>query len=87
MASNKRYYGQCDSFFMVSDEDEAYTVAGRNRETARAIARQQHRKLAGELSRVTADEYQEEILDHMEDMEVWQSSWLRFRLNANKRRL
>jgi len=61
-------YGNCDTFFVQSDED-AYSVAERNRERARAIARVQHRQLGQELSKLTAMEYQEDILDHMEYME------------------
>ncbi|KAF2402866.1 hypothetical protein EJ06DRAFT_554427 [Trichodelitschia bisporula] len=61
-------YGPCDTFFV--QEDDVYSVAERARDRARAIARVQHRQFGQELSRITADEYQEDILDHMEVMET-----------------
>lgn len=62
-------YGGCESFFVQSDDD-MYSLAERNRERARAIARVQHRQIGEDLSKLTAMEYQEDILDHMELMEV-----------------
>jgi hypothetical protein len=62
-------YGNCDTFFIQSDDD-AYSIAERTRERARAIARVQHRQLGQDLSRLVAAEYQDDILDHMEFMEV-----------------
>lgn len=66
-------YGNCDSYFVESQEDGVYAARAEARERARAIAREQQRSLAEELSRMTSEEYQEDILDHMEHMEV--SSW------------
>ena len=63
-------YGHCDSYFVVSDEEEFNVVAERKREQTRSIARAHQRQLGLELSKITADEYQEDILDHMEFMEV-----------------
>lgn len=63
-------YGHCDSYFVESHDDGVFAVRAEQRERARAIARMQQRALAEELSRVTADEYQEDIMDHMEQMEV-----------------
>jgi len=62
-------YGNCETFFIQSDDD-AYSIAERNRERARAIARVQHRQLGQKLSELAAYEYQDDILDHMEYMEV-----------------
>ncbi|KAF2876968.1 G1/S-specific cyclin CLN2 [Massariosphaeria phaeospora] len=62
-------YGQCDSYFVEAHDDGIYAVRAEARERARAIARLQQRALAEELSRLTADEYQEDIMDHMEHME------------------
>jgi hypothetical protein len=39
-------------------------------EYARDVARQRQHMLAGELSRLDADEYQQDILDHMMRMDV-----------------
>jgi hypothetical protein len=39
-------------------------------EYARDVARQRQHLLAGELSRLDADEYQQDILDHMMRMDV-----------------
>lgn len=63
-------YGQCNSFFVETHDDGLYAVRAEERERARAIARMQQRALAEELSRMTAEEYQEDIMDHMEYMEV-----------------
>ena len=41
-----------------------------SQEYARDIARQRQHVLAGELSRLDAGEYQQDILDHMMDMDV-----------------
>lgn len=65
-------YGYCDSYFVENhDEDEGvYTRAAAERERQRGVAKLQQKALAEELSRATSDEYQEDILDHMEHMEV-----------------
>jgi hypothetical protein len=62
-------YGQCDSYFTESD-DGIYANRAEARERARALGRIRQRALAEELSRATAEEYQEDILEHMEFMEV-----------------
>ncbi|KAH7127041.1 cyclin-like protein [Dendryphion nanum] len=62
-------YGNCDSYFVESNDDGLYAIRAEERERARAIARMQQRAMAEELSRMTADEYQEDIMDHMEYME------------------
>lgn len=63
-------FGHCDSYFVESHDDGIYAIRAEARERARAVARMQQRALAEELSRLTADEYQEDIMDHMEHMEV-----------------
>lgn len=66
-------YGPCDSYFVETHEESIDGVFARRaeeRERRRAIARMQQRALAEELSRTTSDEYQEDIMDHMEYMEV-----------------
>lgn len=63
-------YGYCDSYFVESHDDHVYAARAEQRERARALARMQQRHLAEDLSRATAEEYQEDILDHMEHMEV-----------------
>lgn len=63
-------YGQCDSYFVESNDDGIYAARAEARERARAIARMQQRAMAEDLSRATADEYQDDIMDHMEHMEV-----------------
>ncbi|KAF2643481.1 G1/S-specific cyclin CLN2 [Massarina eburnea CBS 473.64] len=62
-------YGHCDSYFVESQDDGIYAARAEARERARAIARMQQRAIAVDLSRLTADEYQEDILIHMEYME------------------
>lgn len=68
MAYRQSQYGQCDTFFI--DDDGVYAARAEARERQRALARMRQKQFAEELSRITADEYQEDILDHMEQMEA-----------------
>ena len=65
-------YGYCDSYFVENHEDDdgMFARAAADRERFRGVSKLRQKALAEELSRVTADEYQEDILDHMERMEV-----------------
>lgn len=65
-------YGYCDTYFVENhDEDDGlYARAAADRERARAMAKVQQRQMAQELSQMTSDEYLEDVLDHMEQMEV-----------------
>lgn len=63
-------YGYCDSFFVESDDEGVYARAAAERENARQLGKLRQKALAEELSRATAEEYQEDVLDHMEHMEV-----------------
>jgi hypothetical protein len=60
-------YAPCDSYFIESDE---ISMAERLRERERAVAKMRQRELGIELSHLTSDDYLEDILDHMEHMEV-----------------
>ncbi|KAK8195967.1 hypothetical protein M8818_007118 [Zalaria obscura] len=64
-------YGYCDSYFVENHDDDngIYAQAAAERERQRNIAKVQQKALGDELSQLTADEYQEDILDHMEYME------------------
>lgn len=62
-------YAPCDSFFVQNDED-VFSISERNRERTRAVAKVAHRQLGHKLSELTALEYQDDILDHMEFMEA-----------------
>jgi hypothetical protein len=63
-------YGQCDSYFVESRDDGIYAMRAEARERHRAVSRMQQRAIAEELSRLTADEYQEDIMQHLIHMEV-----------------
>ncbi|KAF2103068.1 hypothetical protein NA57DRAFT_31494 [Rhizodiscina lignyota] len=71
MAFPQQYprYGQCDSFF-VESEDGLAAIRAEERERSRVVSRMRQRSMAEELSRATAEEYQEDVLDHMERMET-----------------
>jgi hypothetical protein len=71
---SKQTYGPCDSYFVESVDDGLYAQRAREREHLRQAARQRQRELAEDLSRVTSEDYQEEILAHMEHIEVCHSS-------------
>ena len=60
------------------DDDGAFSRAAAERERQRAIGSMRQKALAEEISHVTAEEYQEDVLDHMEFMEVgFQTAFLR----------
>ena len=65
-------YGYCDSYFVDdhADDDGSFARAAAERDHARQLSKLRQKALAEELSRATGDEYQEDILDHMEHMEV-----------------
>jgi hypothetical protein len=63
-------YGQCDSYWVESHDDGVYAMRAEARERHRAVSRMQQRAIAEELSRLTADEYQEDVMQHMIHMEV-----------------
>lgn len=68
--SANRPYGQCSTYFTETDDNDAHIQRQQARKRAQAVARQTQRNLAEELSNVTCDEYQDEILNCMEQMEV-----------------
>lgn len=66
------HYGYCDSYFVENHEsdDGIYAKAAAERDRHQQISRLRQKALAQELSAGTADEYQEDVLDHMERMEA-----------------
>ncbi|KAF2270848.1 hypothetical protein CC78DRAFT_450408 [Lojkania enalia] len=63
-------YGHCDSYFVEQAQDDGiYAIRAEKRERDRAIARMQQRAIAEELSKLTAMEYQDDVMEHMEHME------------------
>jgi hypothetical protein len=63
-------YPQCDSYWVESQDDGLYAMRAEARERHRAIARMQQRAIGEQLSRLTADEYEEDVMEHMMNMEV-----------------
>jgi len=74
-------YGHCDSYFVDNHDDGIYAIRAEARERARAINRMRQRAIADDLTRITAEEYQEDIMDHMEYMEVSTKRFIRFQLS------
>jgi hypothetical protein len=68
-------YGQCDSYWVESQDDGIYAMRADARERHRGIAKMQQRAIGEELSRLTADEYQEDVMEHMMHMEVSTCTW------------
>jgi len=72
MAYHKRptsSYQPCDTFFVESYED--FPVPRMDpKEHAKLIARERQYAIADELSRITSEEYREDVLSHMLDMDV-----------------
>ena len=65
-------YGYCDSYFVENhdDDDGIFARAAADRERQRQMAKVTQKALAEELSQATAEEYQDDILSHMEHMEA-----------------
>jgi hypothetical protein len=65
-------YGHCDTFFVegYEDTDGIFARAAAERERARAISKVQQRHMAANLSDQTSKLYLNDVLDHMEIMEV-----------------
>jgi len=63
-------YGHCETSFVECEDQGVFARAAEGRERARAINRERQREIAEELSMLTSEEYQDDILDHMERMEV-----------------
>lgn len=72
MAYHKRptsSYQPCDTFFVESYED--FPVPRMDpKEHAKLIARERQYAIADELSRITSEEYREDVLSHMLDMDA-----------------
>lgn len=65
-------YGYCDSYFVENhdDDDGMFARAAADRERHRQMSKVTQKALGEELSQITAEEYQDDILLHMEHMEV-----------------
>ncbi|KAI4217502.1 MAG: hypothetical protein LQ351_000097 [Letrouitia transgressa] len=61
---------QCDSYFVESHDDRARACREDLRERERLMKRQTQIAIAQELSDLTSAEYREDILQHMEQMEL-----------------
>jgi len=72
MAYNKRptsSYQPCDTFFVETHDD--FPVPRMDpKEHAKLIARERQYAIADELSRLASEEYREDVLSHMLDMDV-----------------
>jgi hypothetical protein len=60
----------CDSYFVESHDTGVYAARADAREYAKIIARQRQELMANELSRQACDDYMEDIMGHMRQMEV-----------------
>jgi hypothetical protein len=58
-----------DSTFFAGSNEHHHTITAQ--EAARMIARQRQEIIGVELSRLTGDEYLEDIMQHMRQMEVF----------------
>ena len=65
------YYAQpCDSYFVESHNDQERLIRDGIRQRERQKKQQTQAAIAEELSLLTSDEYREDVLQHMEQMEV-----------------
>jgi len=77
-------YGHCESYFVENhnDDDGMFARAAAERERSRGVNKLRQKAIADALSRTTAEEYQEDVLSHMERMEV--GSVVRCRFPSNR---
>jgi hypothetical protein len=74
-------YGQCDSFWVEGDDglDGLFAARAAAREQKRRDDRQRELAFAEQLSKLTAEEYTDDVLSHMLEMEVTgQISFLKY---------
>lgn len=60
----------CDSYFIESHENQEQALRGSLRERERLRKQQTQAAIAEELSLLTSDEYRDDVLQHMENMEL-----------------
>lgn len=65
-----RSYGHCDTFFVEGPDNGVFAARTDSHEYSKLIARQRQEMMANELSRQASDDYLEDILKHMKQMEV-----------------
>jgi hypothetical protein len=68
--NSTRPYGRCDTFFVEGPDNGVFAARTDSHEYAKLIARQRQEMMANELSRQASDDYLEDILKHMKQMEV-----------------
>lgn len=70
--SDRQQLPTCDTYFVESmdQEEDGVFAARRPREERARMNSEVQMEIAEEMSRMVVEEYQEDILDHMEYMEV-----------------
>ncbi|KAJ8612471.1 hypothetical protein MRB53_037400 [Persea americana] len=63
-------YGHCDTFFVEQEEQGIFARRAAAREEKRAVNRDRQRSIANHLSNLACEEYRDDVLQHMEQMEV-----------------
>ncbi len=64
------YQQTCDSYFVEVDNQDTVAARAEQRERAKLIARERQVAIGEDLSYLVREEYQDDILSHMEQMEV-----------------
>ncbi len=70
LQSLNTYQQPCGSYFVETDNHNVFAARVEEKERAKFIARERQLAIGEELSCQAKEEYQEEILSHMEQMEV-----------------
>ncbi|KAI9879523.1 MAG: hypothetical protein M1830_008316 [Pleopsidium flavum] len=70
LPSLNMYQQPCDSYFVETDNLDVFAVRAEEKERANFIARERQLAIGEELSSQAKEEYQEEILTHLEQMEA-----------------
>lgn len=74
--NSSRSYGHCDTFFVEGPDSDVFAARTDSHEYIKLIARQRQEMMANELSRQASEDYLEDILKHMKQMEVCMPSVL-----------
>ncbi|KZF24186.1 G1/S-specific cyclin CLN2 [Xylona heveae TC161] len=63
-------YPQCDSYFVETHDNGYYAAQAESRERTKLVNRARQNGIAAELSKIASEEYKDDVLEHMEQMEA-----------------
>lgn len=70
LPSQNAYQHTCDSYFVEQDDLGCFAARAQTKERAKLLAEERQRAIGEELSYLAKEDLQDDILSHMEHMEV-----------------